>query len=287
MSENDNLHNEQDNNEHDGQDRQEDHIEHVGQDDRVEQDDYFEDYDHNAWTATGPMADLPTKIFKDNALSASSRRNILQNQPKNKDISFTPPDMDRRMWSHMSRTSREHDKDVRKLLYRFSSVLRPLDNTIRFIYASKPDEGAQQSAKDAWNLLERNALNSRSLLLDSLSFGNELRREQALKSVVPGYKNNPEREEVFGNDLSSIIQKENETNKLFNDAAWQKRRSNQNFRGNSSRTQQNSSITFRSPSGSQGYRGKKKYWNYQNYHKDSQGQGNYNNGGQQNRQSEQ
>ena len=63
----------------------------------------------------------------------------------------------------------------------------------------------QQSAKDAWNLLERNALNSRSLLLDSLSFGNELCREQALKSMVPGYKNNPEREEVFGNDLSSII----------------------------------------------------------------------------------
>ena len=136
MSENDNLHNEQDNNEHDGQDRQEDHIEHVGQDDRVEQDDYFEDYDHNAWTATGPMADLPTKIFKDNALSASSRRNILQNQPKNKDIFFTLPDMDRKMWSHMSKTSREHDKDVRKLLYRFSSVLRPLGNTIRFIYAT-------------------------------------------------------------------------------------------------------------------------------------------------------
>ena len=128
----------------------------------------------------------------------------------------------------MSKYSRDHDKDIRKLLYRTSSVLRPLDNVLRSIYASEPESEAKQSTKNAWHQLEKDALNARSLLLDSLSYGNKLQREQALKSVVLGYKNQSERDEVFRDDLPKIIQKENESSKLFNDAAWQKRRSYQN-----------------------------------------------------------
>jgi len=50
-------------------------------------------------------------------------------------------------------------------------------------------------------------LNCRALLLDSLSFGNEIRREQALKSIVPGFKKPSERSEVFEEELSEIIRK--------------------------------------------------------------------------------
>ena len=64
----------------------------------LEQDhDIFEDLDHNSWTATGDMANLPTDIFKKHLLPSSTRKLILQAEPKNKQISFTPPDMDRRM----------------------------------------------------------------------------------------------------------------------------------------------------------------------------------------------
>src|ERR1051325_5730590 len=92
----------------------------------------------NAWTPTGPMAELTTEIFKKNLLSSSTRKTILQNEPRNKNITFTPPDMDKRIWNRMSRCSREHDKDIKQLLYRFSASIRPIDNCLRFVYASKP-----------------------------------------------------------------------------------------------------------------------------------------------------
>ena len=45
--------------------------------DHIEQDEFNEEYDHNSWTATGPMTNLPTNIFKKNFLSSSSRKSIL------------------------------------------------------------------------------------------------------------------------------------------------------------------------------------------------------------------
>jgi len=190
------------------------------------------------------MADLPTEIFRKNLLLPSTRKIILQAEPRNRSISFTPPDMDRKMWLQMSRSSKEHDKDIRRLMYRFSSVLRPLDNSLRFVYASKPDDSATKEVKEAWILLEQTVLNSRALLLDALSFGNEIRREQALKSIVPDYKKPSEKEEVFGEDLSDIIQHENETNKLFNDASWQRRRAAQTT---STRTNNTTFLNFKPP----------------------------------------
>ncbi|CAG8547338.1 40256_t:CDS:2 [Gigaspora margarita] len=59
----------------------------------------------------------------------------------------------------------------------------------------------------------------RSLLLDSLSYTNELRKLQSFKVISPNYVPPSEREEVFGEELGSNIEKENTTNKLFDKAA--------------------------------------------------------------------
>ena len=114
------------------------------------------------------------------------------------------------------------------------------------------------------------------MLLDSLSFENELRRDQALKSISPGFKKHSDREEVFGDDLPEIIQHENETNKLFNDAAWQRHRSLQN---RPTRTQSYSSLIFRLLQTSR-ERGRNNWNKRQN----SNSQGNHFNGGLQTRQ---
>src|SRR5205085_501153 len=90
--------------------------------------------------------------------------------------------------------------------------LRPLDNTLRFLYLSKPEDSAEQATRDTWLQIEQTMLNGRALLLDSLSFGNEIRKEKALKSISPGYRKPSDREEVFGDDLLEIIQKENAAN---------------------------------------------------------------------------
>ena len=250
-------------------------VEHVNE----EQEFFFEEPDQNSWTPSGVMADLPSEIFRKNLLSSSTRKTILQAEPRNRCISFSPPNMDQRIWNSMSRTSRDHDKDIRSLLYRFSAAIRPIDNSLRLIYASKPEEAANKETKEAWLQLEQTVLNSRALVLDALSFGNDLRKEQALKSISPNFKKPTEHEEVFGEDLVEIIRRENETNKLFNDAAWQKRRSNQSY---TSRTQSFTPVNFKLPSKPSNYRGRGRGSNWQPR---TQNQGNQYNGGQQNRQS--
>src|SRR5437016_8487827 len=37
-----------------------------------------------------------------------------------------------RILTWMSRTTREYDKDIRKLMYRFSATVQPVDNRLRF-----------------------------------------------------------------------------------------------------------------------------------------------------------
>jgi hypothetical protein len=243
---------------------------------------FMDEPDQNAWTPTAEMSEFTTEIFRKNLLSNSTRRSILQGEPRNKNISFTPPDMDKRMWNQMSRTSREHDKDIRRLLYRVSAAVRPVDNILRFIYAAKPGEEADNGAKEAWAQLEQTTLNARALVLDSLSFGNEIRKEQALKSISPGYKKPSEHSEVFGDELPEIIQRENQTNKLFNDAAWQKRRSYQSF---TPRTQATTTTNFRPPNTNYRGRGRGSNWKQKTNQGNQAHQGNSFNGGQQNRQS--
>ncbi|RGB24985.1 hypothetical protein C1646_772361 [Rhizophagus diaphanus] len=99
----------------------------------------------------------------------------------------------------MSKIAKNHDKEIQQ-------------------------DSTSQETKDAWLQLEQTTLNSQALVLDALSFGNEIRKEQALRSISPGYQKQSEREEVFGEELPGIICKENETNKLFNNAAWRNTR---------------------------------------------------------------
>jgi hypothetical protein len=60
----------------------------------------YDETDQNSWTPSGEMAKLPTEIFKKNLLSATTRKSILQNEPKNRNISFTPPDYGRLSVGH-------------------------------------------------------------------------------------------------------------------------------------------------------------------------------------------
>src|SRR6185437_6792328 len=179
------------------------------------------------WVATGDMEILPTAIFRKNILSQPTRKAILQSEPHNKAISFEPPIMDRKIWTSMSRNAKDQDKNLRRTIYRFSSVVRPINNALRLVYASKPEDGSD--TYEAWSHLEQTVLNARALALDALSFANEIRQEQALKATIsPTYHKPPEKEEVFGEELHDTIKNENETNKLLNDAAWQRKRSTQN-----------------------------------------------------------
>jgi hypothetical protein len=215
--------------------------------------DFFDDLDNNTWTATGEMRNLPTGIFKRNLLSNTVRKSILQAEPRNRDISFEPPIMDRKLWSAMSKNNKEQDKNLRRATYRFSSVVRPIDNTLRLVYASKPDDESG-SQYEAWLQLEQTVLNTRALALDALSFTNELRQEQALKATIsPIYHKPPGKEEVFGDELNDIIKTENESNKILNDAAMQRKRASQSF---TSRNQQSYNVNYRLPHRPFGYRGR-------------------------------
>jgi hypothetical protein len=87
--------------------------------------------------------------------------------------SFVPLKMEQRMLSLMPRADKESDKNLSRLLYRFSSVIRPIDNTLRIVYATKPEEESGEQF-DKWLQLEQTVLNSRALAMDALSFGNDL-----------------------------------------------------------------------------------------------------------------
>ncbi|CAB5386591.1 unnamed protein product [Rhizophagus irregularis] len=198
----------------------------------------FEENDSNTWTACGLMANLPTEIYCGNSLESA---------------------MEQRMLSVMSRFDKETDKNYSRLLYKTSSVLRPINNTLRMVYASKLTEDSGDSY-ESWLQLEQTVLNSRALLLDTLSYGNDLRRELALKNLSSNYRKPTCQRGVFGDKIPELVQQENEINKLFNEAAFQKKRAQQN-----SKQKQYSPVSFKSPiTGSQNsynsYKGKNHHW---------------------------
>jgi hypothetical protein len=229
------------------------------QDNEHEHDEYvldsLEELDANTWVATGEMQKLPTSIFKNNSLSPSTRKTILQSEPRNKDISFEPPIMDKKLWSNMPKFAKEQDKTLRRVAYKVSSAVRPIDNTLRLAYTSEPEDSDGDQYK-AWLHLEQTVLNTRALVLYSLSYVNEVRREQALKTTIsPNYQRPVGKEEVFGEELYETIKNENEANKLLNDAAWQRKRAAQN----SSAKNEDSSFHYRMPAKSYYSKGKTKY----------------------------
>jgi hypothetical protein len=92
------------------------------------------------------------------------------------------------------------------------------------VYANKPKTNTGNQY-ERWLQLEQTVLNSRALALDALSFGNDLCRDLTLKNLSPNYKRPNSQKGAFEDDLSNIINEENELNKLFNDAVYQKKRS--------------------------------------------------------------
>ena len=167
--------------------------------------------------------------------------------------------MDKKLWTNMPRYAKEQDKMLRRMAYKVSSAIRPIDNTLRMVYSSKPnsEEGNQYKA---WVHLEQTVLNTRALVLDSLSYTNELRREQALKSTIsPTYQKPSGKEEVFGEDLNETVKVENKVNKLLNDAFWQKKRSKQS-------KSQTISINFRLPQENSYSKQKPKFYQEKSQH---------------------
>jgi len=229
--------------------------------------DIFDDSDPNTWVASEEMEVLPTNIFRKNTLPQPTRKAVLQSEPCNKAISFEPPIMDRKIWTSMPCNAKDQDKNLCRTIYRFSSVVRPIDNALRLVYASKPED--RSDTYEAWSHLEQTVLNARALALDALSFANEIRQKQALKATIsPTYHKPPEKEEVFGEELHDTIKNENETNKLLNDAAWQCKRSTQNRYQKS-----NANLNFKFLSSNSNYKGKSKRNTYNKCNK-SQTSGN-------------
>ncbi|CAG8511669.1 14936_t:CDS:2 [Dentiscutata erythropus] len=139
---------------------------------------------------TYEMQTLPTKIYKNNMLQAEERQKLLQLFSCNKLVRFKPPPMDKDMSRRMQKNHKEFDKMLYKILYHTSAVLRPLDNAIKMAYETKPPPDKKE-AGGVWGLMESALLLTRPL---------------------------------FEDDLATIIFKENEKNKFFNDALWQKQR---------------------------------------------------------------
>ncbi|PKY58073.1 hypothetical protein RhiirA4_479666 [Rhizophagus irregularis] len=106
------------------------------------------------------MAELPSEIFKKNLLPIDSRKFILQNESKNRNIFFMPPDMDRKVWVNMSKISKDHNKEIWHFLYQFSAAIRSINNSLKLIYVSKLEDSASQETKDTWLQLEQTTLNS-------------------------------------------------------------------------------------------------------------------------------
>ncbi len=93
------------------------------------------------------MLDLPTEVYCGNSLDPTTRKQILQTESQNKAISFVLLKMEQRILSNMSRSDKEINKHYSKLLYKFSSVIRPIDNTLRMVYAAKLIEDSNESYK--------------------------------------------------------------------------------------------------------------------------------------------
>jgi hypothetical protein len=130
--------------------------------------------------------------------------------------------MDKTIWQKMSKNNKSYDKTLSKISYRSSAVLRPLDNALCALYEAQPRE-EEKDLFQSYKNMEAMLLHTRILLVDSLSYINDQRRELALKSISPSYSAPSESQEVFGEKLHDIIQKENAKNRLLNDAERQRR----------------------------------------------------------------
>ncbi|CAG8814540.1 15259_t:CDS:2, partial [Cetraspora pellucida] len=171
----------------------------------VEDDEQEESPEGYSWQPPNEMCNLPTKIFKDNLLTLDERKSILQAHPYNKHIGFKPPTMDKGLWKYMPKNTREYDKSLAKILYRTSAAICPLDNSLCLLYDSKPDD-SDNEALESWKALKQSLLDTRSLILDSLSFTNEIRQ------------------------LKNTLEKENAKNKLVHNSFYYQKHQNISYK---------------------------------------------------------
>ncbi|CAG8667735.1 1345_t:CDS:2, partial [Gigaspora rosea] len=119
------------------------------------------------------MLDLSTRIHKDNLFSKTSRSEILRNQPWNSEIKYKTPTMDKQIWKLMLTQA----KDTDKLL-------------------AKPNNDTE--ALQAWEYIKTALKDTRFLLLNSLSYTNDLRkRQKSLKVISPNYTLPKNKDKVF------------------------------------------------------------------------------------------
>ncbi|CAB4420278.1 unnamed protein product [Rhizophagus irregularis] len=76
---------------------------------------------------------------------------------------MNPPVMDKKLWNSMPKTAKEQDKIYGRVIYKVSSTIRPIDNTLRMVYASKPESIDGETYK-TWL---QTVLNTRALVLDA------------------------------------------------------------------------------------------------------------------------
>ncbi|KAF0372165.1 hypothetical protein F8M41_013140 [Gigaspora margarita] len=126
---------------------------------------------------------------------------------------ISPPEFTKKIYFHKLQGQKylETSHRMQKL------ILRPLDTSLRAIYNTKPKNDTE--ALQVWEYIETVLNDTRSLLLDSLSYTNNFRRQQLLKVILSNYTPPMDKDEVFGDELGSIIEKENSTNKLFDTVA--------------------------------------------------------------------
>jgi hypothetical protein len=77
------------------------------------------------------MQKLPMRVFRGNVLTPTIHKIILQIiEPRNKDISFELPVIDKKLWTNMSCNAKEYDTTLRQTVYHLSAVIRPIDNAL-------------------------------------------------------------------------------------------------------------------------------------------------------------
>ncbi|CAG8820043.1 13666_t:CDS:2 [Gigaspora margarita] len=103
-------------------------------DNKIADDSDHNQFDNSTWIPTGKMLNLLTRIHKKNLLSQSF---------KNAEIKYKAPTIDKQIWKLMLTHAKNTDKLLAKIAYRSSAVLQPLDNSLRAIYNSKPENNTE------------------------------------------------------------------------------------------------------------------------------------------------
>ncbi|CAG8828617.1 44820_t:CDS:2, partial [Gigaspora margarita] len=169
------------------------------------------------------MEKLPTSVYKGNLLGNQNRKSLLQAYPKNKNIKFNVPPMEKELNRLMPKNAKETNKILFKLSYRFSASIRPIDLALKTLYESKPSDD-DEAGMHTWKYLKEAVLLARTFTLDALSHISENRKDLALKCLNPNHTEQ-QTEGLFGPEFDRVLKSEGDNAKYLNDVLFQKRRS--------------------------------------------------------------